>query len=632
MSYAFSKRNVWRGVLAGMLAFLLMDPFALLVSGALTSGDSSDYESMPKEELLAEYWKVNTKIKQLSYQLFEQLSQLYYNKNDQFNRDKGDLYLEILDKRHLAEAKQISINKIEADAQVEGRELTAVEKARIGDLQKEISQLSSEMGGLQQKADTISTQRNAFEKSVWPEVKALEDEFKWRSSLLTEERDKIFEVGKRRFSDFLDSTGGSSSAKANTKKVNFQPPKGDTVARLSDGEFMKQLFEPLGDVNARRFPKEFYRIGMLDFSDLKADSGGNRILNLFREYSDARYFLDNRYWGSDPRIYTLDTTDLVKTDEGRAYLTKIRDLLLQDSEITEFVFEVPDEGVYKKAVLDKIKPRPGFAEPEASLPNLPQRPSQSQLAVSEPDPASPEGKKLKTLNRARNEEILELFPELRATDHSEWIKRADELQARLEAKFDQQKQLSFDEAFQNETDAEFRSKSSESLDMISGEHNPEAAEACIEQGKKTFNEQSSRVRRMILRGRGLVDLYQKGLNNLSGSKAPWHSKGVSTLFMAVALWDLGWIWYEEGLAATVLPAVTFVGVSLSIPLIAAKSMLLAEGIVFGMTVLFIWDLWGRFERFMFRMLIGEDSFAAYDYSLILGNRPWPLFDSEGSQY
>ncbi len=627
------KSHLWRSIIAATLTLLLADPFAILISSSTSLfAAPSDYENMPREKLLAEYWRVNSKIKQLYYQMFEQISQIYYNKNDQFNREKGDLLLEILDKQYAIEAKQLSINKIEADAQFEVRELTPTERTQIYDLQQEISRLSSETGNLQQKVNKISAQRDAFEKSVWPQVKAIEDQYNWRSSLLVEEREKIFEVGKRRFPDFLNSTGASSSAKAKTKNVGYKRPTGDTVARLSDAEFMKQLLGPLGEVNARKFPKDFYRVGMLKFDQLKTDSGGNRILNLFREYEGARYFLENRYWGTDPQIYTLDTTDLVKTNEGRAYLTKIRDLLLQDSEITEFAFEIPEEGVYKKAVLEKIKPRPGFAESSASLPDLPQRPSESQLAVSEPDPASPEGKKLKTLNRARNEEILELFPELRATDHSEWIKRADELQARLEAKFDQQKQLEFNKTFQNEADAEFRSQSSENLDTFSGEHNPEAAEACVNQGKKTFNKQSSRVRRMILRGRALVDLYQKGLNNLSGSKAPWHSKGVSTLFMAVALWDLGWIWYEEGLAATVLPAATFVGISLSIPLIAAKSMLLAEGIVLGMTVLFVWDLWNRFERFMFRMLIGADSFEAYDRDLILGNRPYPLFDNEGNQY
>ena len=143
----FLNSKATRKILIISLIFLLLDPGAYLLANSLhPTSEDKDYWKMTDVEILREVDKLDEAISKIDIEKVESASQVFGKRNNEYTTATLDLTSKIWDKEALAEAKQLTINKYEADVEVLRTEPTEAEMARIQQLTREILQLKTEIG------------------------------------------------------------------------------------------------------------------------------------------------------------------------------------------------------------------------------------------------------------------------------------------------------------------------------------------------------------------------------------------------------------------------------------------------------------------------------------------------------
>ncbi|MFC2156583.1 hypothetical protein ACFLT9_01970 [Acidobacteriota bacterium] len=583
-----------------------------------------DYDSMSEELLQVELNKIFAKIKAIGDQYWAQEQAIFSKKNSRFIVRGTEIDGKILGRTRNIEALQISINRIEARAIVAARELTAAQKKAISDLELKIKSHKRVIEILGKARETLNKSKRQFELSTWKQVKSLRAAHEQQVKPFRDIKKQIEKVTERRFPDFnrfrpkRDRTPTQANEMARIREPS-------ATVWIPDDVFMKDLLSPFEPHKAYKFPTEFWRAGLFEYKDFNVRPTGERYLNFFRDYSEAKDFMDRGRGPENARLYRIDTKDLVQTREGRAFLTAVRDKLLLDINTVEFEMKIPSQEAYVEAVLKQAKPKPPLLETELAQV---ERPSKSNFKIEETGKTPRELQTLKTANQASKEILLIESPELLANDSPEWLKNAEEIRPQAKRIYSEQGSTEIQEALENEPSESLVEESRKNMRRVIEEHAPKAAEATAESRMRFFNRLPAPLQRQISRARDLVQWYQRtraqGLANLNEVNAPWHSKGLTRFFIAVFVWDIAKAMYNGDVFGVMIPAASFVVITRIIPLIAAKSVMIATGLELAMTVLFFWEIWHRFQDFL------SDVREFIDAEFFLGDMAWqPRWDPSG---
>ena len=115
----FLNSKATRKILIISLIFLLLDPGAYLLANSLhPTSEDKDYWKMTDVEILREVDKLDEAISKIDIEKVESASQVFGKRNNEYTTATLDLTSKIWDKEALAEAKQLTINKYEADVEV----------------------------------------------------------------------------------------------------------------------------------------------------------------------------------------------------------------------------------------------------------------------------------------------------------------------------------------------------------------------------------------------------------------------------------------------------------------------------------------------------------------------------------
>ncbi len=115
-------------------------------------------------------------------------------------------------------------------------------------------------------------------------------------------------------------------------------------------------------------PLEFYRVGMLEWSDMKDITGdGRRYFNLFLSQADAFGFLENELSGknrpADARIYRFTEHDLARTADGREFLAEVRAELARYPERVDMTVMFSDEQSFRESIRSLAEQRVFYTPP-----------------------------------------------------------------------------------------------------------------------------------------------------------------------------------------------------------------------------------------------------------------------------
>ncbi len=619
MISSFLGHQDFKTAVASVLVVLLAAPWGTLIAASSpASGQDENYRRMSREELTAEVRRVEAEVRGFEFEEYRAKLDLAQARINEYVIAISEITSEVDGKNARAEILQAAVDNHEGDAERYGTGLSESERSRLQELKGEIAQIKGEVADLTQKAGNLEAERAAFEKATWPRMQALMETYARKTEPLYAMIDRMNEIFKERFNESVSFRGLLSdhmnSLAEISAAIDHQPAQPSISTQVTPGtdaasEFREFLFaEWGGTIENSPFPDKFWCLGLEEYWDIELNESGKRLCAFFRDVETAV-----RYMGESPAaestVYELRTADLMETAEGRRYLMAIKEGLLSRPDTERFMFDIPDDKVYRETFLEKVSPRPRFLTP--LQPQSLERPPRSESPVSEAglDPA--ERAKQTTLNRALNQHILDTNPEIRAADRSEYLVEPEAARKYLTRNFHEQLQNTLAEVTMHES-PDVKNELFEKVNEIAGKHNPLAAESCIERGKRTFNMQTDRAMRTLSRARAFLherlldvpDRFRLGQERLGRSRMPWHHWGVALLFTIVPVYDVATIAYDEGWEAAVWPAITtagsFVFVMGVLTLTAGYSLLLSESIAFGLTVLGFWDLWERMQNWLYR--------------------------------
>jgi Mg-chelatase subunit ChlD len=140
-------------------------------------------------------------------------------------------------------------------------------------------------------------------------------------------------------------------------------------------------------------PSQFFRVGkILSWADLKPDETGKRYFNLFADYSEAKQYLSRA--NEDVVIRSVDKTELMRTEDGRAFLAEVErvlaDLKAQGVEPRhDFTLMLTSEASYQATLLNNFKEayRPGASPAGASRES--HAPVFNEIKDATPQPEAP---------------------------------------------------------------------------------------------------------------------------------------------------------------------------------------------------------------------------------------------------
>lgn len=101
-------------------------------------------------------------------------------------------------------------------------------------------------------------------------------------------------------------------------------------------------------------PAQLYRVGMLEWKNLRKDPDGRRRFNLFTDRLEAGRYLES-YGGKDKTIYVIDKQDFVRTAEGREFLKTLEQERIRNPEAGEWAVLLPTEASYVATIRQNAK-------------------------------------------------------------------------------------------------------------------------------------------------------------------------------------------------------------------------------------------------------------------------------------
>lgn len=102
-------------------------------------------------------------------------------------------------------------------------------------------------------------------------------------------------------------------------------------------------------------PDEFYRVGMLNWDQLKENRDGSRFFNLFTDKDGAEDFLNSGRWKSEEVLYTITKEDLAKTEDGRAFLEKVQRVIQDSPNLKEWSVDVADAESFRETITENAR-------------------------------------------------------------------------------------------------------------------------------------------------------------------------------------------------------------------------------------------------------------------------------------